>query len=223
MTDAQQVEDSKVYISYNHIHQIIQESAPRLKKFNPDLLLCLAGGGLVPTRFVRTFLKEKDQPNVRIMSVALSLYEAVGSVSTQQESIGKEVVRSQWLDYSNGFDLIGKRILLVDEVDDTRTTLHYAVSELQKDLVKQCAAKGIKVEDANTTFGIFVVHNKLKPKNATLPDSIMNDTNYIAGRDIEDVWIAYPWESNDIVYHTKRAIEQGNDIFLDENNNYIKK
>ncbi|KAH3679603.1 hypothetical protein WICMUC_000835 [Wickerhamomyces mucosus] len=222
MTDVKEIEDSKVYISYNHIHQLIQESQPRLKKFNPDLLVCLAGGGLVPTRFVRTFLKEQDKPNVRIMSVALSLYEAVGSVSTQAETIGKEVVRSQWLDYSNGFSLIGHRILLVDEVDDTRTTLHYAISELKKDLTKQCQEKGIKVEDSGTTFGIFVVHNKRKPKNADLPSDVFNETNYIAARDIDDVWIAYPWESNDIVYHTKRAIEQGNDIFLDENNNYIK-
>jgi hypoxanthine phosphoribosyltransferase len=213
--DADNVEASKMYISYNHIHQLIQESQTKLKEFNPDLLVCLAGGGLVPTRFVRTFLKEPGKPNVRIMSVVLSLYEDVGSVSTQKETIGKQVVRTQWLDYaSTDFTLIGKNILIVDEVDDTRTTLYYAVSELKKDLENQCKARGISVEESGTKFGIFILHNKNKPKKAELPPDVYNENNYIAARQVDDVWIAYPWESNDIVYHTRRAIEQGNDVFL---------
>lgn len=211
--DEDAIEASKMYISYNHVHQLIQESQAKLKQFNPDLLVCLAGGGLVPTRFVRTFLKEPGQPNVRIMSVALSLYEDVGSMSTQQENIGRQVVRTQWLDYtSTDFHLLGKRVLIVDEVDDTRTTLAYAVAELKKDLEGQCQAKGIPVEEAGTEFGVFVLHNKRKPKKAELPPDVF--ANYIAAREVDDVWIAYPWESNDIVYHTKRAVEQGNDVFL---------
>ncbi len=215
MTDNKDIEDSKVYISYNHVHQLIQEAAPRLKNFNPDLIICVAGGGLIPARQVRTFLKEPGSPNVRIMAVVLSLYEDIGSVSTQAEKLGKQVVRTQWLDYVNtDFTLLGKNILIVDEVDDTRTTLNYAVTELKKDVEEQAKAKGIDVKDAGTNFGIFVLHNKLKPKKADLPPEVYNEKNYIAARDIEDVWIAYPWESNDIVYHTKRAVEQGNDVFL---------
>jgi hypoxanthine phosphoribosyltransferase len=206
--------DDKMYISYNHIHQLIQENAPRLKQFNPDLLVCLAGGGLVPTRFVRTFLKEKGKPNVRIMSVVLSLYEDVQGISTAPEQIGNEVIRTQWLDYtSTDFTLIGRRILIVDEVDDTRTTLNYAVTELKKDLEEQCKAKGITVEESGTELGVFVLHNKNKPKRAHLPADVY-DNNYIAAREVPDVWIAYPWESNDIVGHTAKAVEQGNDVFL---------
>ncbi|CCH43686.1 Hypoxanthine-guanine phosphoribosyltransferase [Wickerhamomyces ciferrii] len=208
-------EEEKVYISYNHVHQLIQESTPRLKKFNPDLILSVAGGGLIPARQVRTFLKEPGSPNVRVMAVVLSLYEDLGSSSTDAEKIGKQVVRTQWLDYQNtDFTLLGKNILIVDEVDDTRTTLNYAVNELKKDVEEQAKAKGISVEEANTNFGIFVLHNKLKPKKADLPAEVYNETNYIAAREIEDVWIAYPWESNDIVTHTRKAIEQGNDVFL---------
>jgi len=215
MSDNQEVEDSKVYISYNHVHQLIQESAPRLKKFNPDLIICVAGGGLIPARQVRTFLKEPGSPNVRIMAVVLSLYEDIGSVSTQAETLGKQVIRTQWLDYVNtDFTLLGKNILIVDEVDDTRTTLNYAVNELKKDVEEQAKAKGIDVKDSGTNFGIFVLHNKLKPKKADLPADVYNEKNYIAAREIDDVWIAYPWESNDIVTHTKNAIAQGNDVFL---------
>jgi len=52
-------------------------------------------------------------------------------------------------------NLIGKRILIVDEVDDTRTTLEYAVKELEKDVEAARQKLGIEGE---TTFSIFVLH-----------------------------------------------------------------
>lgn len=53
-------------------------------------------------------------------------------------------------------NLIGKSVLIVDEVDDTRTTLEYAVRELQKDV--QQAQKELGREGEKTTFAIFVLH-----------------------------------------------------------------
>jgi hypoxanthine phosphoribosyltransferase len=52
-------------------------------------------------------------------------------------------------------NLIGKRILIVDEVDDTRTTLEYAVKELEKDVEAARQKLGIEGE---TMFSIFVLH-----------------------------------------------------------------
>ncbi|KAG7195498.1 hypoxanthine-guanine phosphoribosyltransferase [Scheffersomyces spartinae] len=211
--DATEVEASKMYISYNNIHQLCQESADKIKQFKPDLIIAIGGGGFIPARMLRTFLKEPGQPNVRIMAIILSLYEDVATVGSQAENIGTQVVRTQWIDYEQaGVNLVGKNILIIDEVDDTRTTLHYAVSELKKDVVEQAAAKGANPED--TKFGIFVLHDKQKAKRADLPDDIMKTGNYFAARSVPDVWIAYPWESDDIVYHTKRAMEQDNDVFI---------
>ncbi len=52
-------------------------------------------------------------------------------------------------------NLVGKNVLIVDEVDDTRTTLEYAVRELQKDV--ETARRNI--EGAGMTrFSIFVLH-----------------------------------------------------------------
>jgi hypoxanthine phosphoribosyltransferase len=59
-------------------------------------------------------------------------------------------------------NLIGKKVLIVDEVDDTRTTLEYAVKELQKDVAEATARLGREGE--NTQFSIFVLH-----VSATLP------------------------------------------------------
>jgi uncharacterized protein len=53
-------------------------------------------------------------------------------------------------------NLIGKKVLIVDEVDDTRTTLEYAVKELQKDVAEATARLGREGED--TQFSIFVLH-----------------------------------------------------------------
>ena len=72
--------------------------------------------------------------------------------------MGKKITRTQWLDFSsiNRTDLIGKNILIVDEVDDTRTTLQYAVQELEKDVAEVAQKFGRANEKTN--FYIFVLH-----------------------------------------------------------------
>lgn len=54
-------------------------------------------------------------------------------------------------------NLVGKNILIVDEVDDTRTTLEYAVRELQKDVEtarREMGADG----GGKAKFSVFVLH-----------------------------------------------------------------
>jgi hypoxanthine phosphoribosyltransferase len=205
--------DDKMYISYNNVHQLCQESADKIKEFNPDLIIAIGGGGFIPARMLRTFLKQQGKPNVRIMAIILSLYEQIEG--TDVEKVGTQVVRTQWIDYKqSGINLVNKNILIIDEVDDTRTTLHYAVSELKKDVEEQ--AKELGVENNTTKFGIFVLHDKEKLKKQDLPKEIM-DQYYFAARSVPDCWIAYPWEATDIVFHSNMAIKQGNDVFLKEN------
>jgi hypoxanthine phosphoribosyltransferase len=91
-------------------------------------MIAIGGGGFIPARIIRTFLKVSDSPeskprNIPIQAIGLSLYEALPD--TSEEVVGKEVIRTQWLDFSTLGDkntkyggLLGKRILVVDEVDD---------------------------------------------------------------------------------------------------------
>ena len=203
----------KLYISYNNIHKLCQETAERLKSSGnkPDIIVAIGGGGFIPARILRSFIREPNEKNIPIQAIGLSLYESMGKNSTV-DTIGKEVVRTQWLDFSaieKHFDsLIGKKILIVDEVDDTRTTLHYALSELEKDINKQAEILGRA--DETTTFSIFVLHNKDKPKKQQLPTELISSERYIAARTVPDVWIAYPWDAADIDYHTDMARLQGN-------------
>lgn len=92
----------------------------------------------------------------------MSLYEQLPSSnpSNPVETPGTKVTRTQWLDLSSLeiANLVGKNVLIVDEVDDTRTTLEYAVKELQKDV--QAAADKLGSGE-KTQFSVFVLHVSL--------------------------------------------------------------
>lgn len=203
----------KTYISYESIHKLCQKAAQQIKSQSRpiDLIIAIGGGGFIPARILRSFIKEQGKKNIPIQAIGLSLYEQMTD-NPQEETIGKEVIRTQWIDFGNlsqHFDsLIGKNIIIVDEVDDTRTTLHYALTELQKD-VKALQEK-LGRTDEETIFQIFVLHNKLKPKRAELPQELFDKGRYLVGENVPDKWIAYPWEATDIDTHTELARQQGN-------------
>ncbi|RQM04567.1 hypothetical protein DH86_00004224 [Scytalidium sp. 3C] len=205
----------KLYVTYNEVHKLCQESAPKiLEHFQPQLMIAIGGGGYVPARILRSFLRKPGSPNIPIQAIGLSLYESLPSTNLsgtgapgEVEQPGTKVTRTQWLDLNSLGDmegLVGKRILIVDEVDDTRTTLEYAVKELEKD-VEAARAKLNKHE--KTVFSIFVLHNKDKEKKGTLPEEMLKEDRYIAARTVKDVWINYPWEAVDIDEHDRLAKE----------------
>jgi hypoxanthine phosphoribosyltransferase len=141
------------------VHKLCKESAEKLlADFQPHLMVAIGGGGYVPARILRSFLKKPGSPNIPIQAIGLSLYEALGNDS-QVETLGTKVTRTQWLDLSSLGEmenLIGKRVLIVDEVDDTRTTLEYAVKELEKDV--ELARERLGGNQPKAEFSIFVLH-----------------------------------------------------------------
>ncbi|KAJ6439815.1 xanthine phosphoribosyltransferase 1 [Purpureocillium lavendulum] len=196
----------KIYVTYNDVHKLCQESADKLlADFQPQLLIAIGGGGYVPARILRSFLKKPGSPNIPIQAIGLSLYESLGGEDENVETIGTKVTRTQWLDLTalgEMENLVGKRILIVDEVDDTRTTLEYAVKELEKDV--EAARKRMGGDHPETEFSIFVLHNKDKTKKGTLPHNMIQ-TRYQAAQTVGDVWINYPWEAIDIDEHDRLA------------------
>ncbi|KAF2016128.1 hypoxanthine guanine phosphoribosyltransferase [Aaosphaeria arxii CBS 175.79] len=196
----------KVYVTYNQVHKLCQESADRiLNDFKPNLMIAIGGGGYVPARILRSFLKKPGAPNIPIQAIGLSLYESLGTDPVEKP--GTKVTRTQWLDLSSleMANLIGKNVLIVDEVDDTRTTLEYAVRELEKDV--QEAQRKTGREGEKTTFSIFVLHNKDKTKKGVLPEDLAKN-KYIAAKTLSDLWICYPWEATDIDEHDRLSKEQ---------------
>lgn len=113
----------------------------------------------------------------------------------------------------------------MDEVDDTRTTLEYAVKELEKDI--EAVRKNLGHEAEKTTFSVFVLHvshilsvavsgkgstnrnqNKDKEKKGHLPETMLTENRYLAAKTVRDVWICYPWEATDIEEHDALAARQ---------------
>ncbi|KAH9995574.1 PRTase-like protein [Russula vinacea] len=199
-------------ITYNQVHNLIKRSAKEIADFKPI--------GFFPARVLRTFLKNPNtRGSVPIFAIGLSLYESIPGATAEQ--IGSHVIRTQWLGPETKQSIVGKRILIVDEVDDSRSTLQYVplmtrtchIDECPLDMHylnfgrmsrKRTALAEDEREHPKTQFGVFVVHNKLKPKLGTLPA----DVSYFVGEEVGDLWLDYPWEATDIEEHDRLAQAQ---------------
>jgi hypothetical protein len=85
-----------------------------------------------------------------------------------------------------------RKVLLVDEVDDSRTTLAYCLREL--------------LTHRPAEIGVAVLHCKDKPKRAQLPPEVRR---YWVGQHLPDIWVVYPWDAEDIDRHEEQAREIG--------------
>ena len=153
--------NEKLYYTYNEIHNIINSKKDIIKEFNADIILAIGGGGLIPARMIRSYI------NKPILVVTLDSYN--------DENIKDEINIIQWITK----DLSNKRVLIIDEIDDTRRTLKYCIDELKR-------------KNNARDIGVFVVHNKVKKKYSELHDY---NIEYITGQNIEDKWVVYPWDS----------------------------
>ncbi len=159
----------KYYLSYNTVHKLVKSLAEKIIQdgYNPDLIVAIGTGGFIPARILKTFL------NRTILTVGIKYYDENNQPKEFPETI-------QWIDEVEK-KLTGKKVLLVDEVDDSRTTLEYCLRELLKHRPKELA--------------VMVLHNKKKEKKGVLPSEVKR---YYVGEEIEDIWIAYPWDALDI-------------------------
>ena len=197
-------ETKKVYVSYNQLHYIIRQTVQRtklLQTFSPTLLIAISAGGFLPTRILRNIIKsEVGGKSLPIQTIGLCLYE----------SDQHEIYKTQWISNDRKSDPLavwfsGQHVLIVDEVDETRTTLSYAVKELEKDIAKQRnAAQENEEEWIEPKLGVFVVHNKMVVKRGELPEDLMANA-YFVGENVGGEWIVYPWDALDIQEHTRLA------------------
>ena len=166
------------------IHSAVSNIVAPAREFKPDVIIAIGGGGFIPARMLRTELK------IPVLAISLELYD--DNTNTRNTTVKK----TQWFDETSGVgkQVRGKRVLIMDEVDDTRTTLAFAVREVMK-------------TNAPSDIAVAVVHNKLKPKEAELPQNIV----YMAGEDVPDKWNCYPWDAaaygRDIYAHEQLAAQ----------------
>ena len=164
--------DDKFYVGYATVHKLVHTLAERLldSGYDPDVIVAIGSGGFIPARIVKTYI------NRPIFADGISYY-GIGNIHSDHPQ------KIQWIDEAQRH-LKNKKVLLIDEVDDTRATLSYCVRELLNYEPQEIA--------------VLVLHNKLKPKDDDFPPDIKR---YFAGMDIPDVWIKYPWDAENIDEH----------------------
>ncbi|MDY0290609.1 MAG: phosphoribosyltransferase [Sphaerochaeta sp.] len=168
------MDSKKFYVSYNSVHKLVKNLSEQLTAtgFDPDVIVAIGSGGFIPARIMKTFI------NRPIYAVGISYYGLDNKHKDHPTKI-------QWIDEVQS-QLVGKKVLLIDEVDDTRATLAYCVGELLKFQPEEIA--------------VLVLHNKQKDKDVEFPSEIKR---YFVGLDLGNVWIKYPWDAEDIEEHTE--------------------
>lgn len=162
----------KLFVKYSEIHKLVEKAAADIAAsgWEPDLIVAIASGGFIPARIFKTYLKKN------IYVVGLQRY-------FDDSSPIPVPMKVQWIDEVEK-KLAGKKILLVDEVDDTRITLAYCIGELLKNHPAE--------------IRVAVLHQKEKPKLAAFPEAVKV---IYEGTKVSDIWIKYPWDATDIDEH----------------------
>lgn len=171
----------KLFLQWSDVDQLIEDTYDKMKAdgVEIDYIVAIGGGGFIPARMMRSYL------HVPIFAVGMKAYDDHDELNT--------VTTTQWLDEDQIARLKGKNVLIVDEIDDTGTTLAACWEMIAKYKCKNIYS--------------FVLHNKsTKDKVNKYYGIFWNEDegnyihNYYVGKCISDIWVVYPWESTN---HTK--------------------
>jgi uncharacterized protein len=153
----------KLIISYDELNNLIVNLYNKINiVFTPDIIIGIGTGGWLPAKLIN------KRFNIELDSIKLSSYDG-----KQQGQIKPSNLNSLNLDY-----LKNKRVLVIDDVNDTGATLKYIVELLSP---------------LTTSLHIGVLHHKDKDKESDL--FLDNRCIYYFADRIDDIWVEYPWDS----------------------------
>ena len=162
----------KIYLTFDDICNNIKILGQTILQSNNkyDAILTISGGGLIPSRLLRTFIQ------VPIYSVGISFY--IG------DEMQKTPIIFQWLRDEEMEFLKNKRVLIVDELSDTMGTLNL--------LVNKMVNEGFKPHN----LGLAVLYEKDKKKKwSEVMDNFERDDNFFVSEIVEDRWVVFPWDN----------------------------
>lgn len=156
--------DAKV----EELHKLITEDS-----FVPDTILAIARGGWFPARVLSDIYSSQDIP-VDVVSVTTKFYTNIGKT-------GSRPVLVQEL-----HSLFDQRVLIVDDVSDSGSTLKFI-----KGYAQWLGARYIKVA---TVF--------MKPRTKVIPDYFVDEIP-------NDTWIVFPYEKRETKFLLNEKGEVG--------------
>jgi hypoxanthine phosphoribosyltransferase len=170
----------KRLVTYFDVHQLVESNVAHVAHFAPDVILAVGGGGVIPARILRTFL-----PHLPLIAISANLYNDVS------ESVNDQVEFLQWVDDATADRFFkGKRVMVVDDIDDSRATLTSVLQRLQQGKAKPSAV------------GTFVLFSK---ESKTKPEKFPSKPFIVAERIAEKTWVEFPWEVTDLERHEEEA------------------
>ena len=164
---------NKQYVSFDSIYNDIHTLYKKIKQIpiNIDCIVAIGTGGFIPARLIKNYI------DVPVLTMTVSHYQDDTLQSNTQHI---QLIRT---DTEEAALIKGKHILVIDELDDTRTTLAYITNKL------------LELQPNKIIVG--VLHNKYKEKTGILDESV----TYVSAKTVKDKWIVYPWEVTDINEH----------------------
>lgn len=105
------------FISFGEVSRLSKILARKIKAsgYQPDLIIAIGRGGYVPGRLVSDFL----------------LFNELTSMKVEHYSWGADMYTRARIKFPISVDIIGKKVLIVDDVTDTGETLNLAVDYVQ--------------------------------------------------------------------------------------------
>ncbi len=159
-----------LFVNWHHIETLVATLAESIRKrdFRPDMIVGVSRGGLVPTRLLSDYL---DVRNVAVLGVAF--YQDLGETGNEPR-----------ITHPLRRDVGGKKVVLVDDVADTGSSLEKAMSHVS----------GLEPSS------LLVCTLHLKPWSTFEPHIYAEET---------DKWIIYAWEKMEAGSHIVKDVGNG--------------
>ena len=157
----------KIYYSWEQVQGAVLEIARQMQIHNwrPDYVVGITRGGLVPANLISQYLA------IPMETLKVSLRD------------GGEPESNLWM-AEDAFN--GKKILIVDDINDTGATVNWIKQDWPSGCFPQCD-KWPAIWGDNVRFAVLT-HNQ---------SSEFKDPDYSAwsvNKSEEDCWLVYPWE-----------------------------
>jgi hypoxanthine phosphoribosyltransferase len=176
----------KIYYSWNDVNGAVLELARSIiaSKWQPDYIVGITRGGAVPAVMLSQFL---DIP-MRPLEVSLrDGGHCVSDLGMAEDALGYVPVEDrEFNDGENSSQLNRKKILIVDDINDTGATFSW---------IKKDWPSGCMPNDPSWEGNVW--HQNVRFAVLTNNLSSHVDVDYYAwevNKAEEDCWLVYPWE-----------------------------
>ena len=166
----------KVFLTWQDVEGYCQEILRQIQRdaWLPDYVVGLTRGGLVPANLISQYL------NIPMETLKVSLRDD----SSQPES-NLWMAEDAFGDNENG----GKKILIVDDINDTGATLNY----IKQDWQSSCLSGDERW--LNDIWGNNVRVAVLYDNESSQSELDINYSGVTINKAEEDHWIVFPWEN----------------------------